>query len=376
MSDLNGETARMLAVVKAGPGIVNVRLTEVDVPEAGPGFARLKVVASGICGTDIHIARDEYRYEAPVVMGHEVLGIVDQVGCDRDASLVGMRCVSETYYSTCEVCDWCRSGRRNLCPSRRSIGSFENGGFARYVIVPVTNLHPVPDEITDDEAVLAEPLACVTHSLLDPPMVCAGDRVLVTGPGTIGQLAAQVAAAMGGSVTLAGLPKDLARFEVAASLGVTTTTETPAEDFFDVVIECSGSVTAATAALRACQTGRSLHPDRDFRKGRSAPVRPDLVQGTGRHERLCFDAHFLEARRRSHEAKARRAGPSRDREDPHRTVAGRLRSRRRRRRNQDGHHPGLTVCWSDASGQWTFQFAFRRRTVSVRPPSTRSAWIA
>ena len=255
MSDLNGETARMLAVVKAGPGIVNVRLTEVDVPEAGPGFARLKVVASGICGTDIHIARDEYRYEAPVVMGHEVLGIVDQVGCNRDASLVGMRCVSETYFSTCEVCDWCRSGRRNLCPSRRSIGSFENGGFARFVIVPVTNLHPVPNETTDDEAVLAEPLACVTHSLLDPPVVCAGDRVLVTGPGTIGQLAAQVAAAMGGSVTLAGLPKDSARLEVAAALGVSTTTETPAEDFFDIVIECSGSAAAAAAALRASKRG-------------------------------------------------------------------------------------------------------------------------
>lgn len=253
--DHEDNPSRMMAVVKTGPGIMNVMLNEVCVPKAEPGFARLRVLATGICGTDIHIARDEYRCEAPVVMGHEVLGIVDQVGRDRDAPLVGTRCVTETYYSTCEVCGWCRSGSRNLCPSRRSIGSFEDGGFARYVVVPVTNLHQVADEITNDEAVLAEPLACVAQSLLDPAIVCAGDRVLVTGPGTIGQLAAQVAAAMGGWVTIAGLPKDLARLEVAASLGVTTTTEAPAEDFFDVVIECSGSVTAATAALRAAKRG-------------------------------------------------------------------------------------------------------------------------
>ncbi len=245
----------MLAVVKIGPGSDNVRLEHVEEPTAGPGLARVKVIATGICGTDIHIARDEYACDPPVIMGHEVLGIVDSVGSEADAALVGRRFVCETYFSTCGTCDWCRSGRRNLCPTRRSIGSFENGGFARYVVVPVINLHEVPDGVSDSEAVLAEPLACVAQALLDPPVVSAGDRVLVTGPGAIGQLAAQVAMAQGGIVTLAGLPRDTERLATAAGLGIATTTEIPQANSFDVVIECSGSAPAADVALRSARRG-------------------------------------------------------------------------------------------------------------------------
>src|SRR5690606_6388398 len=94
---------------------------------------------------------------------------------------------------------------------------------------------------------------CVTHCLLDPPVVSAGDRVLVTGPGTIGQLAAQVARAAGGQVTLAGLPKDTERLAIAAGLGIATTSELPEANAFDVVIECSGSAPGAEAALRAAR---------------------------------------------------------------------------------------------------------------------------
>ena len=245
----------MLAIVKAGPGSDNVRLQVVEEPKAAPGLARIKVIATGICGTDIHIARDEYPYDAPVVMGHEVLGVIDTVGDGKDSDLVGKRVVCETYFSTCGTCDWCRAGRRNLCPTRRSIGSFENGGFARYVVVPIINLHLVPDAVSDSEAVLAEPLACVTQALLDPPVVSAGDRVLVTGPGSIGQLASQVAMAQGGIVTLAGLERDADRLTLAVSLGISTITGIPEANSFDVVIECSGSAQAAEAALRAAKRG-------------------------------------------------------------------------------------------------------------------------
>jgi L-iditol 2-dehydrogenase len=265
----------MLAVVKAGPGSDNVRLQAVDEPQASPGTARVKVIATGICGTDIHIARDEYAYEAPVVMGHEVLGIVDSVGDKNDAGLIGKRIVCETYFSTCGVCDWCRSGRRNLCPTRRSIGSFENGGFARYVVLPVINLHVVPDSVSDTEAVLAEPLACVTQSLLDPPIVSAGDRVLVTGPGAMGQLASQVAMAQGGVVTLAGLERDAARLATAASLGISTTTGIPEANSFDVVIECSGSAPAADVALRSARRGAHYVQIGIFGKDVTVPL--DLV---------------------------------------------------------------------------------------------------
>ncbi|QTV79035.1 zinc-binding dehydrogenase [Microbacterium sp. NIBRBAC000506063] len=102
---------------------------------------------------------------------------------------------------------------------------------------------------------LSEPLACVAQCLLDPPIVQPGDRVLVTGPGAMGQLSAQVARACGGEVTLAGLPADAERLAVAERLGFATTTQVPAEDVFDVVIECSGAAPAAANALRAARRG-------------------------------------------------------------------------------------------------------------------------
>jgi L-iditol 2-dehydrogenase len=90
---------------------------------------------------------------------------------------------------------------------------------------------------------------------MDPPAVQAGDRVLVTGPGAMGQLAAQVAQAQGGQVTLTGLPKDVERLAVAASLGITVTTELVEEGSFDVVLECSGSAPGATTAFHAARRG-------------------------------------------------------------------------------------------------------------------------
>lgn len=249
--------SRMNAVMKTAPGEAGVGLHEVDVPEPAPGQARIRVTATGVCGTDIHIAHDEYGYEAPVVMGHEILGDVDAVGEGADESWVSRRVATETYFSTCGRCAACRDGRINLCPSRRSIGSYENGGFAPFVVVPVENLHAVSpvDESSDAGigAVLAEPLACVAHCLCDPPVISAGDEVLVVGPGAMGQLSAQLARAEGGVVTLAGLPKDAERLNVARQLGFRTTTERPDADSYDVVIEASGSAPGAELAFAAAR---------------------------------------------------------------------------------------------------------------------------
>lgn len=245
----------MMAIIKADLGPENVVLSSVRIPQTSPGLAKVRVIATGICGTDIHVAHDEYACEPPVVMGHEILGEVVEVGSASDVGWIGKRVACETYFSTCGLCDWCRAGRRNLCPSRRSLGSFENGGFATYVVMPVINLHALPETLGELDGVLSEPLACVTQCLMDPPVVNAGDRVLVTGPGAMGQLAAQVALAQGGLVTLAGLERDAERLAVASALGIATTTQGVEDDNFDVVIECSGSAPGAAAAFRAARRG-------------------------------------------------------------------------------------------------------------------------
>lgn len=247
--------ATMPAVIKHGPGLEGIEIGEVEVPTAVAGLVVVDVLATGICGTDVHVAHDEYAHERPVVMGHEVLGVVSAVGSDEDAGWLGITVAVETYFSACEACEMCRAGRRNLCSARRSIGSFRDGGFTEKLLVPTINLHRMPETPGHLDGVLSEPLACVAQCLLDPPVVQPGDLVLVTGPGAMGQLAAQVAKASGGVVTLAGLPADAERLAVAAELGIGTTTETPVEDSFDVVIECSGSAPGAANALRAARRG-------------------------------------------------------------------------------------------------------------------------
>ena len=246
-------TIRGIAKIATGPDSVALA----DRPWHGPApdEVSVEVHAAGICGTDLHIARDEYPAEPPVTMGHEVSGVVAGLGDGVDASWLGARVVCETYYRTCGGCPWCRDGRRNLCPRRRSLGSFADGGFAPYVVVPVINLHRVPAAVADHAAALAEPLSCVCQCLLDPAVVSTGDRVLVTGPGPMGLLAAQVAHGQGGDVSVAGLPADQDRLAAASRLGFGTLTTAPEPESFDVVIECSGSAAGARAAMDGARRG-------------------------------------------------------------------------------------------------------------------------
>jgi L-iditol 2-dehydrogenase len=254
-STLHPTASTMLAVLKSGPGLDGVSLRRVPVRAVPPGFARVRVTACGICGTDLHIARDEYAHEAPVVIGHEILGEVVETGSTQDVAWIGQRVACETYFSACEHCRSCRAGRRNLCRDRRSLGSFEDGGLAESLVVPVINLHRLPATLTDYDGVLTEPLACVAQCLLRPSLVSPGEDVLVLGPGTIGQLSAQVARAQGGRVTLAGLNQDVGRLGVAANLGFTTTTDRVDDETFDVVIECSGAAPAVAAGFAAVRRG-------------------------------------------------------------------------------------------------------------------------
>jgi L-iditol 2-dehydrogenase len=240
----------MIGVAKLAAGPGNVALAERPERPPGPGEALIEVHAAGVCGTDLHIEADEFRSVPPVTMGHEVSGVVVEVGAGVAPDWLGARVVSETYFSTCGACEWCRDGRPNLCPERRSIGSFADGAFAPRLVVPARNLHRIPDWLDEHAASLAEPLACVCHCLCDPPLVSAGDRVLVVGPGPVGLLAAQVARAHGADVLVVGLPADELRLAAAARLGLATA-HAAEPDAFDVVVECSGAEGGARTCLAA-----------------------------------------------------------------------------------------------------------------------------
>ena len=243
-------------MTKLAPGAGNVALAERPEPAPEQGQVVLEVVGAGICGTDLHIVDGEYQTVTPVTMGHEVSGVVAELGDGVKESWLGARVASQTYFSTCGRCALCRAGRINLCLERRSIGTHVDGAFAPRMVVPLRNLHRLPDWLDGRVGALCEPLACVCHSVLEPePAVRTGDDVLVTGPGPVGLLAAQVARAAGGSVHVRGTPRDDRRLAAARELGLETSTTEESSVGADVVIECSGSEAGMAAGLGAARRG-------------------------------------------------------------------------------------------------------------------------
>ena len=185
-------TETMTGVTKLEPGPGHVALGERVRRHPGPGEVLLRVAGTGICGTDLHIWAGEYQSVPPLTLGHEVCGVVAEVGEGAGPGWLGKRVAIETYYSTCERCRYCRGGRRNLCPERKSIGTHVDGGMAPYVVVPGINLHDVPDWVDDAAATLSEPLACVCNCMMDSrgrpgrgrgPRHRPGCRGLIGGPG-------------------------------------------------------------------------------------------------------------------------------------------------------------------------------------------------
>ncbi|HYO89245.1 MAG TPA: zinc-binding dehydrogenase [Candidatus Limnocylindrales bacterium] len=258
----------MKAVMKVAPGVGHVELRDIPEPQAGPGQVKIKVHAAGICGTDLHIYKDEFRSCPPVVLGHEVAGEVVDLGEGVEGVSIGQRVTTETYFITCGKCRYCRTGHANLCLSRRSIGSGVNGGFTNYVVVPFRNIHALPESVDYRAGALTEPLACVVHAVLTTPTISPGDVAVIAGPGAIGLLTLQVVKAAGGTAVVLGTNGDEQRLALARELGadhVVNVQETdpaalvadltPEGLGADVVYECSGAGPAAQQLLTLPRRG-------------------------------------------------------------------------------------------------------------------------
>ena len=236
----------MKALAKTGPGMEGMELIEVPEPSLCEGEIKVRVSAAGICGTDIHIMRDEYPYNPPVILGHEYVGIISEVGSAVDNFKVGERVVSLTAVSTCGRCVYCRDGLYMLCPKRKSIGSGLDGAMAEYVKVPARLAYSIPDSISyGDELAMCEPLACCIRAVSEQSRISAGDVVLISGPGTIGLLTLQLCTMQGARVIVSGTPRDSERLELAKELGAERVVDS-ADELLDVISTvCPGGVDAA-----------------------------------------------------------------------------------------------------------------------------------
>ncbi|HEV2904730.1 MAG TPA: alcohol dehydrogenase catalytic domain-containing protein, partial [Pyrinomonadaceae bacterium] len=239
-------------------------MSDVPQPVAG-GEALVRVKLSGICNTDLEIARGYAGFEG--TLGHEFVGVIEEVSearasaipTRRDSLTVelltpSMRVVGEIN-AGCGVCDLCRAGDPRHCPKRTVLGIVgRDGAHAEFLKLPLVNLLPVPDEIPDERAVFTEPLAAAC-GILERVSITEDTRVAVIGDGKLGLLCAQVLAAMEAEVTLIGKHKN--KLAIAERRGIETNTIDKAQQRkgeFDVVVEASGSPTGFATAVEL------LHP--------------------------------------------------------------------------------------------------------------------
>jgi L-iditol 2-dehydrogenase len=151
------------------------------------GEVLVKVDLCGICGTDAHLFRGELsEAEPPVVLGHEISGEIVELGTDTGSFQVGQK-VSVDPVVTCGQCEYCHSGRTNLCENQQVIGYARNGGFAQFMTAPVTHLYALENTISPRTGILVETLACVLNGY-DRLHFRAGYSALILGAGTVGLL--------------------------------------------------------------------------------------------------------------------------------------------------------------------------------------------
>lgn len=220
-------------------------LRDVPVP-VRPGEALVRVRLSGICGTDLELARGYYPFTG--IIGHEFVGdVVDS----SDASWVGARVVGEINVA-CGLCEQCAAGRPTHCEARTVLGiAGRDGAHAEYTTLPLENLHRVPDHVPDEAAVFTEPIAAAVE-ILTQVTIGPGDRVLLVGAGRLGQLIAQVLAGTGAHLHVVARHDHQRALLHARGIGTVEAADVEPRRW-DVVVEATGSPSGfhlASTALR------------------------------------------------------------------------------------------------------------------------------
>src|SRR5438477_3957760 len=228
-----------------------LHLAEVAEPVAN-GEALVRVTLSGICNTDLEIARGYAGFEG--TLGHEFVGVIEEVSAassSKSGGLLtpGQRVVGEIN-AGCGACDLCRSGDSRHCENRTVLGIVgRDGAHAEFLKLPVVNLLPVPSEISDERAVFTEPLAAAC-GILERTSITKDTGVAVVGDGKLGLLCAQVLATTGAAVVLVG--RHQGKLQIAARRGLEMMTVDEAQSRakkFEVAVEASGSATGFALAV-------------------------------------------------------------------------------------------------------------------------------
>jgi threonine dehydrogenase-like Zn-dependent dehydrogenase len=258
-------------------GTNDIRVEEVDRPHAGVGEAVIRVTLTTICGTDLHILRGEYPVKPGLVIGHEPVGVIEEIGLGVTGYEVGDR-VLVGAITPCGQCRACLSGHLSQCghgDSYEALGGWRfgntiNGAQAEYLLVPSAqaNLAKIPDELTDEQVVLLSDIASTGISGAEAAPVRIGDAVVVFAQGPIGLCATAGAKLMGASLII-GVNGDETRLAMARRMGADVVLDYRAVDVVaevkrltgggaDVAIEALGTQQTFESALRSLRPAGTL----------------------------------------------------------------------------------------------------------------------
>ena len=259
----------MKAAVFLGPG-QPLSLQELPTPQPGPQQILVKVAACGVCHTDLHYLDHGVPTfkKPPLILGHEISGIVAAAGESADGWREGDRVLLPAVYG-CGYCRMCREGRENICENMVMFGNHVDGGYAEYVLAPAKDAIPLPEGIPLVEgAIIADATTTPYHAVVRRGRVQAGDAVAVFGCGGIGLNLVQIAAAVGAQVIAVDLLDH--KLEMARTLGAAATLNPNAADRVDkevrrlsaggvdVAFEAIGNPATQELALASVRTGGRL----------------------------------------------------------------------------------------------------------------------
>jgi D-arabinitol dehydrogenase (NADP+) len=219
----------------------HIETQEIPVPQPPEGEMLIRVMASGICGTDVHIFEGEYLGSYPITPGHEFAGVVEQVGRGVTRFKAGDRVAVEPNIA-CDNCVNCLNNRHNFCLNWQAVGVTRPGGMAQYVCAPEKSVFDI-GALPFEQAAFMEPLSCVLHGLerLDPAVA---SRIAILGAGPIGLLLLQ-AVRLRGAAEVVMADKNADRAAFAKSLGAErclTSLDDLERDAYDAVVDATGAV--------------------------------------------------------------------------------------------------------------------------------------
>lgn len=246
----------------------DVRLKEMPLPEIGPGEILLRVMASGICGSDV---MEWYRIDrVPLVLGHEIAGTIEKIGKEVKNFKKGDR-IAVSHHVPCKKCRYCLSGHETVCDTLRRTNLYP-GGFSEFVRIPPINIeqggvYPLPKDVSFEEATFIEPLACVLRGQRLSG-VRSGETVLVIGSGISGLLHIQYARTLGARNVVA---TDISQYRLDAAKRFGADNVFNGKEYSpdklkdinggllaDVVILCAGARSAVEQALNSVERGGTI----------------------------------------------------------------------------------------------------------------------